>query len=79
MNRVIFYLKTKPEVTAALSTHMATPSDWVLQTSNTYTIDTVAHTLTLDGGPGAGNASGTILLHDGSTIVFTDIDQIEWA
>lgn len=47
---------------------------WILETENAYTIDANTQTLTFDQGDGA----GTITMSDGSTVTFTDIDQIQW-
>ncbi|OGO94349.1 MAG: hypothetical protein A3F10_00185 [Coxiella sp. RIFCSPHIGHO2_12_FULL_42_15] len=51
------------------------PSDWVLQTEQSYTIQD--NTLSFTGN-GDANASGAIIMGDGTTITFTDIDQIKW-
>ena len=55
-------------------THMSSASgDWLLETSDDYTIN--ANTLAFD----QENASGTVTFNDGSTINFTDIDEIRWS
>ena len=48
---------------------------WTLVTSDSYTIDSGAKTLTFDDN----DAEGTITMDDGSVINFEDIEKIEWS
>ncbi len=50
------------------------PGSWVLETNNSYTIDTDHNTIEFD----QADASGTITLADGSELSFSQVEKIEW-